>query len=112
DMDNLLSKMNQTKSDMQNYDANSSHMSDQEKQTAREHINTEMGDLKQMHQAASSKYGKGGNGQNGNKSQEQHQKAAPEKAPAQQQQKSEAKPANQHQTKEKSTSAENSANPK
>jgi len=108
DIDNILSKMDQAKSDMQNYEANASHMNDQEKQTAREHIKTEMGDIKQMHEAAKNKYGK--EGKEGGKNQEQHQKAAGEKAPAEKN--NEAKPANQHQSKEKNNGSENSANPK
>ena len=62
DIANILSKMDAVKADMSRYEANSSKMSEQEKEQARSSIKTQMNDIKQMHDSAMQKYGKGGKG--------------------------------------------------
>ncbi len=62
DIANILSKMDAVKADMSRYESNSSKMSEQEKEQARNSIKTQMNDIKQMNDAAMQKYGKNGKG--------------------------------------------------
>jgi len=58
DLNRMLQKMDAVKADMDRYQANGGNMTEEQKKQAKANIQNQMNDIKQMHEAARTKYGK------------------------------------------------------